>query len=102
MLVLGQLKEIPAIKRAIPVFELVLSNKGLPGAPAMPLSNTAPHNVSDEQNVNGSNLANRLQPDMYQLQDAPGELYDAFLGDFLDFNVMDKWDFGQNDFTRIY
>lgn len=102
MLVMGQLKEIPAIKRAIPVFELVLANKNLPAAPAMPPSKTTSQSLSEGHNEDTSTFMDRLQPDMYQLQDAPGELYDAFLGDFLDFNVMDKWEFGQNDFTRIY
>lgn len=102
MLVMGQLKEIPAIKRAIPVFELVLANKNLPAAPAVPPSKNASQSLVEDQNEDISACINRLQPDLYQLQDASGELYGAFLGDFLDFNVMDKWEFGQNDFTRIY
>ncbi|KAM3513692.1 hypothetical protein MY11210_002703 [Beauveria gryllotalpidicola] len=95
MLALYQLREMPAVKKAIPIFELVLSRKKLyddgPGpADAPQVCTTSPPDESPSKEA--ERVPRLLQPDA-ELVDVPGEYFDAFVQDFLEYDAVGKWDF---------
>ncbi|KAH8738441.1 hypothetical protein BGZ61DRAFT_440039 [Ilyonectria robusta] len=101
MLVLGELKEIPVIKRAIPIFEMVLSKKSLSSAPHATVEQHMPQTPADECTRNESNDQSRMQSGVLSFQDAQEE-YTSFLGEFMDFDVLDRWELGQLDFPGTF
>lgn len=101
MLVLGELKEIPVIKRAIPIFEMVLSKKGLSSAPHATVEQHMLQTPADECTRNESDDPSRMQSGVCSSQDAQEE-YTSFLGEFMDFDVLDRWELGQLDFPGTF
>ncbi|KAL1854841.1 hypothetical protein VTK73DRAFT_8686 [Phialemonium thermophilum] len=99
MLVLAQGKEIPAVKRALPVLEDILAKKNLylvpPPVPSQvavqsPQPDGMTGRLSSPQTQTG---AVPSQPQ--QMEDDPSSLY----GDFLGFEFLDEWQVGQLNFT---
>lgn len=100
ILVLNELREIPVIKRAIPIFEMVLAKKNLyPGALATAERDPVPAMV-DKRDRNQSNTS-RPQSGVTMPQDVQGD-YTSFLGDFMDFDVLDRWEIGQLDYPVMF
>ncbi len=93
MLALHQLREIPAIKKAIPLFELILARKNLYSSSAATTS--VPHVAAQCESQRP------LQPDA-ETDDAPrGESFDSFVQEFLEYDTLGNWDFAQLDFSRL-
>ncbi|KAJ3477691.1 hypothetical protein NLG97_g8774 [Lecanicillium saksenae] len=96
MLALKQLREIPAIKKATPLFELLLSRKGLypssiaAAEPQMPNCETG----STQDNTLPENFAGEGQ------QFAPIESFDSLVQEFLEYDALGRWDFGQLGLSR--
>ena len=95
MLVLAQGKEVPALKRALPVFEDILSKKNLDLVP----QNSADHIPAQPRNYNS---ANTYEPADTQINTGP-----FFMGqndnlsvyeDSLGFGFLDDWQMEQLDF----
>ncbi|KAI2733482.1 transcriptional regulator family: Fungal Specific TF [Penicillium roqueforti] len=86
MLVLTQGKEIPALKRALPLFEEILAKKNLYLIP--------PNSVGQVQDNTMVDADASLHTQAEQYENNP-LLYDDFLG----FDLLDEWQIGQMDFT---
>ncbi|XWW95611.1 hypothetical protein V2A60_003576 [Cordyceps javanica] len=98
MLALNQLREIPAIKKAIPLFEMILSRKKLYDSAA---TSTAPRaSAHGPQGGGTSTMPPRTQPST-ELHDASEQSFDSFIQEFLEYDALDKWGFGQVDFSRL-
>ncbi|KAJ3542440.1 hypothetical protein NM208_g4098 [Fusarium decemcellulare] len=97
MLVLDQLRGIPAIKRAFPVFETILSNKNLDST----LRNSAQQHTPSERNnsLEHEPVSPHAQASPVSAQVDPGHAY--FSGDLLGFDFLDQWQIEQLDFTGI-
>lgn len=98
MLVLSQGKEIPVLKRALPVFEEILAKQNLYLVPPKVLSQvTAQSQAQDNSmtDVNGSSHAQVTvtSSDVERHDNSP-----SFDADFLGFDFLDEWQFGQMDF----
>ncbi|KAM3444676.1 hypothetical protein NHJ13734_001178 [Beauveria thailandica] len=112
MLALYQLREIPAVKKAIPLFELILSRKKLyhessSGGPADDDDDNddAPQVCSPpespwEAEAGTVVVPPRLRPNA-ELADVPGEYFDSFVQDFLEYDAVGKWDYEQVDLLRL-
>ncbi|OAA41943.1 Fungal transcriptional regulatory protein [Beauveria brongniartii RCEF 3172] len=112
MLALYQLREIPAVKKAIPLFELILSRKklydgGRGGGPAdddddAPQVCSPPESPWEEKEEEAGTVVPppRLRPNA-ELADVPGEFFDSFVQDFLEYDAVGKWDFEQVDLLRL-
>ncbi|KAJ6122689.1 hypothetical protein N7512_005154 [Penicillium capsulatum] len=100
MLVLNELKEIPVIKRAIPIFEIVLAKKNL-GSNALAAAERNPRTIPANERDRNESDASRPQSGVFLPQDAQGD-YTSFLGDFMDFDVLDRWEIGQLDFPGLF
>jgi hypothetical protein len=85
MLVLTQGKEIPALKRALPLFEDILAKKNLYLVP--------PSSVGQVQDNRMDDANDSLHTHAEQYESNP-LLYDDFLG----FDLLDEWQIGQLDF----
>lgn len=112
MLALYQLREIPAVKKAIPLFELILSRKKLYNGSGGPADDhdhddddDAPQVCSPpespwEEAAGTVVVPPRLRPNA-ELADVPGEYFDSFVRDFLEYDAVGKWDFEQVDLLRL-
>lgn len=96
MLVLNELREIPVIKRAMPIFEVVLAKKNLYPTSFGP-ADSVPQ-IDDRQNE--PDLP-RPQMGAFVPQDVQGDCT-FYLGDFIDFDVLDRWEVGQLDSPAIF
>lgn len=100
MLVLAQGQEIPALKRALPVFEEILAKKNLY---LVPLNNTDRVPV---QSQGHNNLAETYASPHTQASMASSQLGQdgnpSFYGDFLGVDFLDGWQIEQLDFTGRY
>jgi hypothetical protein len=94
MLVLTQGKEIPALKRALPVFEEILVKKNLYLVPPNILDQVPARSRSQSQSQDNS-LADASQWE--QCENNP-----SFNVDFLGFDFLDEWQIGQLDFNGRY
>ncbi|KAK8141082.1 hypothetical protein G3M48_000878 [Beauveria asiatica] len=109
MLALYQLREIPAVKKAIPLFELILSRKKLydessRGGAVDDDDDDAPQVCSPPESPweeeAGTVVPPRLRPNA-ELADVPGEYFDSFVQDFLEYDAVGKWDYEQVDLLRL-
>ncbi|KAM3545532.1 hypothetical protein ARSEF1564_001526 [Beauveria bassiana] len=115
MLALYQLREIPAVKKAIPLYELILSRKKLYDGSGGPADDDddgdggddgdAPQVCSPpespwEEAAGTVVVPPRLRPNA-ELADVPGEYFDSFVRDFLEYDAVGKWDFEQVDLLRL-
>lgn len=100
VLVLNELKEIPVIRRAIPIFEMVLAKKNLYPGP-LPTAERDPVPVSTNERGRNESDTSRPLSGVSLPQDGQGD-YTSFLGDFMDFDVLDRWEIGQLDFPVMF
>lgn len=95
MLALHQLREIPAIKKALPLFELILSRKKLHGN----YSGAPPEAAGDAQ-WDGADVVLRSEQQGGAETDG-GVSFDSFVQEFLEYDTLGRWEFGQLDFSRL-
>ncbi|OAQ97261.1 hypothetical protein LLEC1_04756 [Akanthomyces lecanii] len=98
MLALNQLREIPAIKKAIPLFELILSRKKLYGGGAV--VHVPQVAAQCESQWEAAGVSRRPQLDA-ETEDAPAESFDSFVQEFLEYDTLGDWNFAQVDFSRL-
>ena len=102
MLVLIQGKEIPALKRALPIFEEILAKKSLYMVPP-----NIPGQVPAQSQPQDNGRADTYASPQIQVGVVPSQLeqYEnnpSFDVDFLEFDFLDGWQIGQLDFTGQY
>ncbi|KAI8713678.1 Zn(2)-C6 fungal-type domain-containing protein [Fusarium sp. LHS14.1] len=99
MLALDQIRDTPAIKRALPAFEMVLSkNKLYPVSLSDAEQVSIMHPISQDDSLNDRHVLLPTQSDMAFSQNEQSFLS----GDFIGFEFLDQWQIGQLDFTGIY
>lgn len=99
MLALKQLQEIPAIKKAIPLFELILLRKKLYGV-GDAVAHVPQVAAQCESQWRDPGVVHRPQADA-DMGDVPGESFDSFVQEFLEYDALGGWDFAQVDFSRL-
>lgn len=105
MLVLAQGKEIPALKRALPVFEEILAKKNLYWVPPSMLGQVPAQSQSQSQlQSRDNNVVDACAFPHSQIGIMPSQLEQCesnppLHGDFLGFDFLDEWQIGQLDFT---
>jgi len=102
MLVLTQGKEIPALKRALPIFEDILAKKNLYMVPPNIHGHVSSQSQSQDNNMADAFASQHtqtgvVQPLLEQCEDNP-----LFEVDFLGFDFLDEWQTGQLDCTGRY
>ncbi|CAG7566052.1 unnamed protein product [Fusarium equiseti] len=97
MLALNQIQDTPAIKRALPAFEMVLSKKKLYPAP---VGDNAQTEVSQDNTVSESIEAATQPTSSFAVEE--NEMLPFLRGDFSGFEFFDRWQMEQLDFTGIY
>ncbi|RMJ17995.1 hypothetical protein CDV36_002310 [Fusarium kuroshium] len=99
MLVIDQVKDFPAISRALPAFEMVLSKKNL-------YSTSTSHfgSVRSPSNQGQQSESSVLLHEHNHIDSSHIELGEHLSphGDFLGFDFLDRWEIDQLDFTGIY
>jgi len=94
MLVLTQGKEIPVLKRALPIFEEVLAKKNLYSVPPnilgeVPARSQSQHNNIADAHAEPYTQLSELPSQLEQWEDNP-----AFDVNFLGFDFLDEWQIG--------
>jgi hypothetical protein len=108
MLVLTQGKEIPALKRALPVFEEILTKKNLYLVPPNILGQVPAQSQSQSQSQSQDNsmadahASSHTQASVVSSQWEQWENNPSFDVDFLGFDFLDEWQIGQLDFSGGY
>lgn len=97
MLALHQLREMPPIKKAIPIFELILAKKGLYREVTIPKQ----VNSAQEEPETGPDTQSQDQSSDVPAPDNLDGSYDSFITEFLEYDTLNKWDFGQLDFSLL-
>ncbi|KAI1408883.1 fungal-specific transcription factor domain-containing protein [Hypoxylon sp. FL1857] len=102
MLVLIQGKEIPALKRALPVFEEILAKKNLYLVPPNTLGQVPVQPQSQDNSMAAAYASPQAQVsvDSSQLEQSENNL--SFDVDFLGFEFLDESQIGQLDSTGLY
>ena len=93
MLVLTQGKEIPALKRALPVFEEILAKKNLYLVPRI-LGQEPVQLQSQGDSTAGAYTSPQTQVSIVSSQLEPPENYPSFDVDLLGFDFLDEWQIG--------
>jgi len=97
MLALNQIQDTPAIKRALPAFEMVLSkNKLYPAS----VDDGPQTEVPRDSTVSGS-IEVAPQPNS-SFAEEENEMLPFLSGDLSGFEFFDRWQMEQLDFTGIY
>ncbi|KAL2432884.1 Fusaric acid cluster transcription factor FUB12 [Exophiala dermatitidis] len=104
MLLLTQWKEIPALKRALPVFEEILAKHNLYMVPHPPntldqvqvSALSQPHSSSMTDAYGSTHTQGSVIPLQLEQPENNNPLFDV---DFLGFDFLDDWQIGQLDFT---
>ncbi|KAJ5579931.1 uncharacterized protein N7459_005916 [Penicillium hispanicum] len=99
MLVLTQGKEIPALKRALPLFEEILARKSLCLVPPNSLGQGHIQSQSQDNNMADAYASPHTEVSVVPSQLEQCENYPSFYEDFLGFDLLDEWQIGQLDFT---
>jgi len=102
MLVITQGKEIPALKRALPVFEEILAKKNLSLIPPNILGQVPAQSQSQGSSIADAYASPRTQVSAASSQLDQCENNPSFDVDFLGFDFLDEWQIGQLDFTSQY
>ncbi|KAF4614328.1 hypothetical protein G7Y89_g15409 [Cudoniella acicularis] len=102
MLVLTQGKEIPALKRALPVFEEILAKKNLYLVPPNILGQVPAQSQSQDNSMADAYASPHTQVSVVSSQLEQFENNPSFDVDFLGFDFLDEWQIGQLDFTGQY
>lgn len=99
MLVLTQGQKIPALKRALPLFEEIVAKKNLYLVPPNSLGQIPMQSHSQENNMADAYASPHTQvsvvPSQFEQSENSAWLYEDFLG----FDLLDEWQIGQLDFT---
>jgi hypothetical protein len=98
MLVLDQVKDVPAISRALPAFEMVLSKKNLYSTSSSHFESMQSPSNQDRPNQSSALLHEHNGLDSHL---GLGEHLSPH-GDFLGFDFLDRWEMEELDFTGIY
>ncbi|KAG9790347.1 hypothetical protein KCU88_g1316, partial [Aureobasidium melanogenum] len=104
MLLLTQGKEIPALKRALPVFEEILAKNNLYMVPSPPNTRdhvqvsalSQPHSSSMTDAYGSTHTQSSVIPPQLEQPENNNPFFDV---DFLGFDFLDDWQIGQVDFT---
>lgn len=98
MLVLTQGKEIPALKRALPLFEDILAKKNLYFVPPNSLGQVPTQSQSQNNSMADVYASPHTQVSVVpsQLEQCENNL--SLYEDFLGFDLLDEWQIGQLDF----
>ncbi|RFU35528.1 hypothetical protein B7463_g802, partial [Scytalidium lignicola] len=102
MLVLTQGKEIPALKRALPVFEEILAKTNLYLVPPNILIQVPTQSQSQDNSMADAYASPHTQVSVVSSQLEQCENNPSFDVDFLGFDFLDEWQIGQLDFTGRY
>jgi hypothetical protein len=102
MLVLTQGKEIPALKRALPIFEEILVKKNLYFVPPNILGQVPAQPQSQDNSMADAYSLPHPQVSVVSSQSDQWEDNSSFDVDFLGFDFLDEWQIGQLDFTGRY
>ena len=102
MLVLNQGKRIPALKRALPVFEEILAKKNLYLVPPNIVGQVPAQSQSQDNSMADAYASPHTQVRVVSPQLEPCENSPSFGVDFLGFDFLDEWQIGQLDFTGRY
>ncbi|CEI61700.1 hypothetical protein FVEN_g2766 [Fusarium venenatum] len=99
MLALNQIQDAPAIKRALPAFEMVLSKNKLYPSSLHDVAQVETHGLQ-EGNIEDESVHVAIQSDTIFSQDVNDQI--PFLGgDLAGFEFFDRWQMEQLDFTGI-
>ncbi|GKU16401.1 unnamed protein product [Fusarium langsethiae] len=99
MLALNQIQDTPAIKRALPAFEMVLSKNKLVPSSLHDVTQVETHDVQ-EGNEEDESVPMAIEPYPSFPQDVNDQI--SFLGgDVADFEFFDRWQMEQLDFAGI-
>lgn len=99
MLLITHGKEIPVLKRALPVFEDILARKALYMVPSQNFNQVPAQSQSQDKSMSDAyalphtNVS--LLPSHLDQYEGNPPLYEDFLG----FDFLDEWQIGQMDFT---
>ncbi|KAF2228834.1 hypothetical protein EV356DRAFT_537744 [Viridothelium virens] len=102
MLVLTQGKDIPALKRALPIFEEILAKKNLSLVPPNSLGQVPAQSQSQDNSMADAYASPHTQISVVSSQLEQCENIPSFDADFLGFEFLDEWQIGQLDFTGRY
>lgn len=102
MLVLTQGKEIPVLKRALPVFEEILAKKNLYLVSHINLGQVSAHSQSQDNSMADAYVSPHTQVSVVSSQLQQCENNPLFDVDFLGFDFLDEWQIGQLDFAGRY
>ena len=102
MLVLTHGKEIPALKRALPIFEEILAKKNLYLVPANTLGQVPVQSQSQDNSMADAYASPHTQVSVVSSQLEQCENDPSFDVDFLGFDFLDEWQIGQLEFTGRY
>lgn len=99
MLILTEGKEIPALKRALPIFEDILTKKGLYMFPPSILGQIPSQSQSRDNSIEDAYVSPHTQVDVAVSQMEQHEDHLSFDADFVGFDFLDEWQIGQLNFT---
>jgi hypothetical protein len=102
MLALAQVEDNPAVKRALPVFEMVLSKNNL--LLSLSSDNDRTNQVSsasDDHTLHDEHILPSTYSNLDTVQDYHTE-HSFTPGDITGFDFFDRWQLEQLDFTGIY
>jgi hypothetical protein len=102
MLVLTQGKEIPVLKRALPVFEEILAKKNLYLVPPNFLGQVPAQSQSQGNSMADAYASPHTQVNVVSSQLEQCENNPSFDVGFLGFDFLDEWQIGQLEFTGRY
>ncbi|RDL30386.1 uncharacterized protein BP5553_10264 [Venustampulla echinocandica] len=102
MLVLTQGKEIPALKRALPVFEEILAQKNLYLVSPNILGQAPAQSQSQDNSMADAYASPHTQVSVVSSQLEQWENNPSFGVDFLGFDFLDEWQIEQLDLTGQY
>ncbi|VUC35401.1 unnamed protein product [Clonostachys rosea] len=101
MIVLGHGKDIPALKRALPVFEEVLKKKNLSFFPLNTIRPAPPQSESQDNSIDAY-ISPHTQIGVGSSQEEQLINNPSPNVDFLGFSFLDEWQIGELEFTSRY
>lgn len=99
MLLLTQGKEMPALKRALPIFERILTERNLYLAPPNNIGQVQNSSQSQENSMADTSASPPTQFSAFPFHSGQSENNPSFDVDFLGFDFLDEWQIGQLDFA---
>jgi len=99
MLLLNQGREIPALKRALPIFEEVLAKRDLYSVPPNILGQIPAQARPQDNNMAGAYASPHTQANVSPSQLEQRENNQLFDMDLLGFDFLGEWQYGQLDST---